>query len=166
MSKGNAARAKPPTTGEVFNFVELSCFTSDEELRYTRAAVAFRLFSVGKGLGQKLDVTFTSDYGIYYGAVDDEYLLHALESAAPTVDWRSGKVYHRWLDQSRIQILCEETGKLLAQVETRRYMGRKVKAADIEAGAYGPDVITLDQIRTARIKRLAEKLAADRELNS
>lgn len=131
------------------NFVEESCFTRDDQLRAVRKQVVFRLFSVGRALGSKIDVSFTSDYGVYYDG-DDEYLIAHLEQAAPHVSWRTNMVYHRWIDQSRIQILNAETGRIVAQVETRRYEGRSVKDEAVAAGLYGSNVVTLSALRAAR----------------
>ncbi len=160
---GNAAApAAQATTGQLFSFIEHSCFDNDDNLRQQRAPVVFRLFSVGRALGAKIDITFNSDYGLYYGG-DDEYLAETLNIVHPTVDWTNNLVYHRWLDQSRIQIMSQTTGKIVAQLETRKYEGRRVSLKAVASGEYGENVVTLDMLRLARIQRVVDQLTADRE---
>ena len=161
MSKAQAALQAEPCT--VLSFAELSCYDAADNPRQFLAPVTFRLFSVGRSLGSKLDVSFVADYGLYYG-LSDEPLLEVLCAAAPAVDWRGGNwVFHRWLDQSRIQVLHGDTGKIAAQIETRRYEGRRVSHTAIESGEYGARVITLDQCRQIRIEKAMVKLSAERE---
>ena len=155
MSKNTAA--VPTPTGHVasvVNFVEESCFTRDDQLRAEPGRVVFRLFSVGRALGAKIDVSFSSDWGVYYHG-DDEGLMDQLSAAAPHVNWRAGMVYHRWHDQSRIQVLSSESGKIVAQLETRRYEGRSVRPEAVEAGHYGANVVTMDMLRRTRAEKIA-----------
>ena len=135
------------------SYVEETCFDNDDMFREHRQAVTFRIFSIGRLLKQKFNTEFTADYGLYYG--EDEYLIAHLQAAVPTVNWFGSMVYHRWHDQSRIQVLDSETGKLVAQVETRTYQGKKVRPDSIEAGDYGTNVVTIGALRSAAQARLA-----------
>src|ERR1043166_7812728 len=153
MSGGSARRAEPPAAAQVLSYVEESCYVGEQE-RDFKLPVTFRLFSIGHGLGCRVDTSFVADYGLYYGD-DDERLIQLLQHACPSVNWVWNKVYHRWLDQSRIQVLNAATGAPIAQVEVRRYMGRRVPAASVEQGDYGDNVVTLSQLRAARAARLA-----------
>lgn len=134
-------QSAPASTAQVLSFAEGACYSSDESIRPERGKVVFRLFSVGRGLGTKLDLALRSDYYIYYDG-DDEYLLAALAKAAPAVPWHKF-VFHRWLDQSRVQVLHPDSGKIVAQLETRRYFGRKVNLERVRAGGHGPNVVAL-----------------------
>lgn len=131
-----------------YNYAEEVCHQQDN-LRPVRQPVVFRVYSIGRGLRAKVDCEFESDYGIYYDP-DDTYLIAALQRAVPQVNWIHNKVYHRIWDYSRIQILDAETGGLIGQIETRRYMGRKIKPESVRAGLYGPKVINLEDLRAAR----------------
>ncbi len=147
-SSSNAASAAPPLVGaQVHHYAEETCWGPDDQLRSSLQQVAFRLYSVGAKLGQKIDVGFMATYAIYFGS-GDEYLLHTLQQACPSVQW-SQYVLHCWLDRSRIQVLDPETGHLLAQIETRRYYGRKVGAAALASGMYGANVVSLAVARAA-----------------
>jgi len=136
-------------TGQLYSFVEDSCHTPDGQLRTNLQQVAFRLFSVGRGLGCRVDTSFTASYGLYYQMEDDQ-LISLLQYACPHVNWFHNKVYHRWLDLSRIQVLDSDTGGLLAQIETRRYMGRVVRPQAVQRGDYGPNVVSMAALRAAR----------------
>lgn len=148
VSNAVAAAPVPAPKCTVYAFTEESCFDKAEQFRAYRCPVVFRLFSVGKSMGDKIDVTFVDDYGVYYG--DDTQLITALSSAVPHVNWARGWVYHRWLDHSRILILNAETGKTVAQIETRRYEGRSISPAAIESGAHGANVAALSTARAVR----------------
>lgn len=166
MSKATAVEPAAQAVS-LHSFVEGSCYDHTDAMRAYRTPVVFRLFTVGRAgalkLGGKLDVTFTSDYGVYYGGTD-EYLVDALQQAAPHVDWSGGQLnYHRWLDQSRIQVMCADTGRVLAQIETRRYHGRRVRPEAVERGDYGGNVTTLDMLRAERQRRVMAKLEQERE---
>lgn len=134
-------------SAEIHSFAELACFDQHDQQRPARAEVVFRLFSVGKGLGVKLDLELRSDYYVYYDG-DDEYLLNALAAAVPAVPWHH-YVFHRWLDQSRVHVLHPDSGKIVAQLETRRYFGRKVNLERVERGEYGANVVSLRSLRLA-----------------
>jgi hypothetical protein len=151
------AIALPATAPQPLSFAEESCFDRDEMFREQRSAVTFRVFSIGRLLKQKFNVEFTADYAVYYG--DDEYLIAHLQEAVPGVNWFGGVVYHRWHDQSRIQVLDCDTGKLVAQIETRRYEGKKVRPESIEAGEYGANVTTIGALRSAAQAKLAAAAA-------
>lgn len=142
-----AAEVKPSAL--VVPFVEHTCFNTHDQLKDQLQTVAFRLFSVGTGLGVKLDVCFYSNYGVYFDH-DDELLIAALTAACPAVNWRVGKVYFRWLDRTRIQVLDDSSGKVIAQIETRRYYGRKVCSAGVQTGRYGNNVVSLADMRQAQ----------------
>ncbi len=143
-----ATAAGPQASAVLYSYAEDTCWGPDDQLRGALQPVVFRLFSVGRGLGTKLDVEFTSDYGVYFDG-DDEMIIGALQQAAPAVPW-AAMVYHRWLDQSKIQVINPDTGRIVAQVETRRYAGRRVTSKKVAAGHYGPNVVTLEQLRQAR----------------
>lgn len=148
MSKAVKPATLAQNTAPVISFAELSCFNQQDQFRTSLVPVVFRLFSVGRGLGQKVDVEFTDSYGLYYDS-DDENLITALRTAAPGLPW-AGMMYHRWLDQSRIQVVHPERGTIVAQIETRRYCGRKVCEAKLAAGEYGDRVVSLAGVRAAR----------------
>lgn len=147
MSVKTQSAENTAVSAEVHSFAVEACYGPDEELRPVRGTVVFRLFSVGRGLGTKLDLELRSDYYVYFDG-DDEYVISALAQAAPHVPWHQ-YVYHRWLDQSRIQVLHPESGRVVAQLETRRYYGRKINAAKLEQGQYGPNVVSLAAARSA-----------------
>lgn len=162
MSKANARRAelvKAPSA-ELLSYVEQTCHGPDDQLLAELQPVTFRLFSVGRGLGKRVDTSFTADYGLYYDS-DDDRLISLLQYAVPEVNWFHNKVYHRWLDKSRIQVLNGNTGGLVAQIETRRYMGKAVKPDAVERGEYGPGVLTLSQLRAAREAEAAARAEND-----
>lgn len=145
MNTARATNATPAPSAEVLSFAEISCFNQHDQLRSTLSTVAFRLFSVGRGLGRKLDLQFYSDYGVYYSGDDDE-LIATLQQVSPEVNW-GAMVFHRWLDQSRIQIINPERGNIVAQIETRRYYGRKICEKRASGGEYGPNIISLSAVR-------------------
>lgn len=156
MSTKVALEQAAPTAA-LFSFAEETCHNQDE-LRPVRQPTVFRVFSIGRGLRAKVDVSFESDYGIYYDP-DDMYLIGVLQRACPQVNWFHNKVYHRHWDYSKIQILDAETSALIGQIETRRYMGRKVKPESVRAGVYGPKVLNLEDLRAAReLKKQAAAL--------
>lgn len=132
-------------TAQVHSFAVEACYGPDDEIRPVRGSVVFRLFSVGRGLGTKLDLELRSDYYVYFDG-DDDYVISALAQAAPHVPWHQ-YVFYRWLDQSRIQILQPETGRVVAQLETRRYYGRKINEAKLSSGGYGENVVSLAAAR-------------------
>lgn len=148
MSK--AVQTVPPSenTQPVISFAEISCFNRQDQFRSQLAPVVFRLFSVGRGLGHKVDVEFTDSYGLYYDS-DDENLITALRNAAPGLPWAQ-MMYHRWLDQSRIQVVHPERGTIVAQIETRRYYGRKVCESKLQDGHYGQHVVSLAASRAKK----------------
>ncbi len=148
----STALIQPPPTAQQFSYADETCFNrADDSFREDRQPVTFRLFSVGRALGPKFRVEFTADYGVYYG--DDDYLLEHLEAQLPRVNWRGTMVFHRWADQSRIQCLDCDTGKLVAQLEVRRYEGKRVRPEAIEAGEYGANVLTMAQVRQLQRER-------------
>jgi hypothetical protein len=149
----------PPAALLPISYVEETCFDRDDMFREHRQAVTFRVFSIGRLLRQKFNTEFTADYGLYYG--EDEYLIAHLQAAVPTVNWFGSMVYHRWHDQSRIQVLDSETGKLVAQVETRTYQGKKVRGESIDAGEYGANVVSIGALRSAALAKAAAEAASE-----
>lgn len=149
MNTMPATTASPAAAvAEQYNFVEETCFTRDDRFKEERPPAMFRVFSVGRHLGAKFDVTIRADFGVFYG--DDDFLVECLEVAAPHVAWGRDYVFHRWPDYSRIQCLHPDTGKLVAQLQLRAYQGKKVRLEAVEAGEYGANVQTLAQLRAQR----------------
>jgi hypothetical protein len=153
MTKSVAPLTESPPTVKIFNYAdEISHF--NDELRPERQLIMFRLFSVGRGLGQRVNLSFQSDHGIFYDA-DDSYIISALQRACPEVNWYHNKVYHRCWDSSKIEILNAETMQVIGQIEVRRYMGRKITAEKVRSGVYGASVVNLEDLRLARQLKLA-----------
>lgn len=154
MSKAVQTSTQLEAAAPVVSFAEVACFNKYDQFRSSFTPVVFRLFSVGRGLGQKVDVEFTDTYRLYYDS-DDENLIAALRGAAPGLPWGT-MMYHRWLDQSRIQVVHPERGTIVAQIETRRYYGRKVCESKLVAGEYGGTVVSLAAAKAARAAAVIE----------
>lgn len=160
MSKAAATSPQSAATAVLHSFAEGACYNKQDQLRASMVPVVFRLFSVGRGLGQRVDVEFENNYGLYYQP-DDEMLIAALRDAAPGLPW-AAMMYHRWLDQSRIQVVDPKRGTIVAQIETRRYHGRKVSADKLAAGGYGANVVSLADARAKQAAALELVVEVDR----
>jgi hypothetical protein len=148
VSNVAAAAVVANTTAAVFSFAEESCFDKQERFKSERGTVVFRLYSVGKRLGRKIDLEFNLDYGVYYDG-DDSYLLEALETVQPLVAWKR-MIFWRHPGQARITIIDPDDDKASAYLETRKYEGKAVSEAKVESGEYGPNVVSLRSLRAAR----------------
>lgn len=116
---------------EVVSFAEETCW-SGEDFRHVRKKVGFRIYSIGRHLGDKIDAEFIADYGLWWDQ-NDEILLFHLNEVAPTVHWRD-KVYHKKMDMSGIDIYDPDSDMLVARVEVRAYEGRRLDAVDDSLG--------------------------------
>lgn len=130
---------------EAISFAEFTCW-NDEDFRYVRKPVVFRLFTVGSKLGDKVDVDFTADYGVWYHQNDD-HLIWMLSQAAPGIKWAE-LIYHRQWDHSGIRICDPETDRLVARVEVRKYRGRRLDVLEVDLGS---NVVRLDDYRTSKL---------------
>ena len=137
------------------SFAEHTCW-KDEDFRYQRKPIYFRLYTVGEALGQTVATDVLADFGIWYHR-DDEYLIYLLAQHAPRIDW--GRLYyHRQWDHSGIDIVDPEDDSLVARLEVRQYRGERVEEMD---AALGGNVVCLNEWRTSR---LTEKLIDSTEL--
>lgn len=157
---------------QVVSFAEESCWDG-EEFRQVRKKVVFRVYSVGKNLGVKVDAEFISDYSLWY-LQEDDYLIAVLRQIDPRVNW-DHLVYHRKLDMSGIDVYESEHDRLAVRIEVRGSHKGRVKLTEEDLG---PTVIRLgdiparlEQIRAEEEERLCRKrekrrLAAEKLRNS
>jgi hypothetical protein len=133
---------------EAISFAEHTCW-KDEDFRHVRKPVMFRLFHVGKHLGQAFDVEFEADYGIWYQQ-DDDLLIWYLQQAHPHVDWPS-LIYHRRWDHTGIDICEPEDDRLVARMVVRQYQG---SLEDVVAADLGANVVRFDDWRAAKMSSM------------
>lgn len=135
---------------EIVSFAEESCWNG-EDFRSRRKQVGFRVYSIGRHLGEeRIDSEFTADYGLWWDQ-DDEVLLFHLEGISPSVPWREF-VYVKKMDHSGIDIFNPDGDMLVARVEVRAYEGRRLEAVDQELGA---NVISFASAGAAVLRRRA-----------
>lgn len=138
--------------GEVLSFAEETCWRG-EDFRAVRKQVGFRIYSIGRHLGEKLDAEFTADYGLWWDQ-EDEILMFHLEGVSTSVKWRD-LVYHKKIDQSGIDIFDPDSDMLVARVEVRAYEGRRLEAVEENLGV---NVISFaDAGAEVQRKRLLDK---------
>lgn len=130
---------------EAISFAEFTCW-NEEDFRYVRKPVAFRLYSVGGWLGQRVNTEFTADYGVWYHR-DNDILIHLLSTVAPQVEW-GVLIYHRKWDHSGIDICEPDDDRLVARMEVRQYRGRRLDVLEKDLGS---NVVRLDDWRTSRL---------------
>jgi hypothetical protein len=126
------------------SFPEHTCW-NEEDFRYVRKPVAFRIYSVGGKLGQ-FEGEFTADYGVWYHR-DDDHLIHLLRDAVPAVAWEE-MIYHRKWDHSGIDICEPEEDLLVARMEVRQYRGKRLDVIDHDLGS---NVIRFADYCTSRL---------------
>lgn len=130
---------------DAISFPEYTCW-NDEDFRHVRKPVVFRLYSIGTRTGQRVDVDFTADYGVWYHQNDDQ-LIWLLSQAAPEVKWAELIIHRKWTKWG-IDICDPETDRLVARVEVRKYRGRRL---DVLENDLGGNVVRLDDYRTSRL---------------
>lgn len=108
-------------SAQLKSFVEESCWDGQDGFRPVRKSVTFRLVSVGKIAGKRVDLEFESDFGVFYDPEDD-FLMAALAQADPSIDW-SQFVYWKKLDRSGIGVINPENDKTVAKITVRKRMG-------------------------------------------
>lgn len=126
------------------SFAEESCWNG-EDFRHVRKAVVFKVYSIGKNLGEPFSQEFQSDYGLWWDQ-DDVVLVWHLSQVAPQVNW-ANMVFHKKIDHSAIDIYDPETDRMIARVEVRRFSGAKKSLLD---GDLGPTVVRLSDWRRRR----------------
>lgn len=127
----------------VSSFAEESCW-NDQTFRPVRKAVTFRIESVGKIQGTRVDHVFEADFGLWYDP-DDQYLLAKLDGLELDVSWRR-YVFWKKLDHSQIDVLeVGDEERVVATIKVRgRSVGDPVGEADLG------NVVDLGQFRLAR----------------
>lgn len=144
----------------VVSFAEFTCW-NDEDFRYQRKPVTFRVSSAGTFLGKRFSFELDWDYGIWYHQHDEE-VVRRLSLVKPDVDW-GGLIYHRkWDSNWRIDICEPDEDRVVARVEVRQYRGTRL---DVLRRDLGSNVVRLDDYRTSKLNGLAcdetERLIAD-----
>jgi hypothetical protein len=130
---------------ETVSFPEHTCW-NEENFRFARKPVMFRLFSVGGLLGVEFEAEFEADYGVWYQQ-DDDHLIHFLREKVPGVPWEE-LVYHRKWDHTGIDVCEPDEDRLVARVEVRQYRGRRL---DVLENDLGSNVVRLDDYRTSKL---------------
>lgn len=119
---------------QVYSFAEESCWRG-EDFRHVRKEVVFKVFSIGRSLGDKFSREFQADYGLWWDQEDEILLQHLRELDLP-VRW-DDLVFHKKIDQSGIDVYNPESDRLVARIEVRRYEGRRLDPANDD---FGPNV--------------------------
>lgn len=102
---------------QVVSFAEESCWDK-EQFRQIRKRVVFRVYSVGRNLGEPFTGEFEADYSLWYDQEDDE-LIGFLSEVNPEVVWEH-MVFHKKLDKSGIDVYETVNDRLVARIEVRR----------------------------------------------
>lgn len=118
-------------SGIVVSFAEETCWNG-EDFRAFRKKVTFRVYSIGRNLGEKIEAEFEADYGLWWDQEDVVLLFH-LNELRPDVNWRD-MVFYKKMDQSGIDIFDPDTDRLVARIEVRAYEGRRLEFVNQELG--------------------------------
>jgi hypothetical protein len=104
----------------VASFAEESVW-SGQQFRPTRNSVVFRVTSIGKIAGRRVDLEMVSDYGVWFDP-DDVQLLESLSRAEPGIPWGSF-VFWRRQDVGSIDIIDQDSDRVIGSIVVRRRLG-------------------------------------------
>ena len=104
----------------ILAFAEELCWKGDMK-RSSGKEVVFRVTSIGKIQGSRVDFELRLSYDIWYD-MDDDQLIQSLEEADPTIDW-CFLIYHKRPDHSGITIYDPDSGSEIGSIVVRRAMG-------------------------------------------
>lgn len=92
-----------------------------DQRRPVRQPVIFRLTSIGKIQGVRLDQYFTSDFGLFYDP-DDVMLIDLLQRERPEIDW-GALVFWRQYERGQIDIIDPTADRTVGSIVVRRRLG-------------------------------------------
>jgi hypothetical protein len=107
-------------SAEVVSFMEESCWNKNQR-RPARQPVMFRITSIGRIQGFRLDKTFVSDFGLFYDP-DDLMIMSVLSSEMPGIVWGQ-YVYWREYDRGQIKIIDTLTDQVVGSITVRKRIG-------------------------------------------
>lgn len=104
----------------VSSFAEEICWVGDQR-RVSKKEVVFRVTSIGKIQGWRVDFELRASYDLWYDP-DDEALIDVLSSQAQWIDW-GALIFYKKPDHSAIVIFDPAEDRELGQITVRRRMG-------------------------------------------
>lgn len=104
----------------ILAFAEEVCW-SGESRRTSRKEIVFRVTSIGKIQGHRVDFELRASYDLWYDPEDSE-LIGVLEDAYPLIDWREF-VFWKKLDHSAIAIMDPIEDCEIGSIVVRKRLG-------------------------------------------
>lgn len=136
----------------MFSFVEESVWKGEEH-RSVRNSVVFRLVSVGKIQGIRLDEEFMADFGLWYDP-DDTRLIEKLTELNLGIDW-GGYVFWRKPDGIDVIQYGDEEVTVASIVVRKRMGGDPVAEVDTT------NVVSMSGFRTKKAMRVFQEIIDD-----
>ena len=103
---------------QLYKFAEEACWDRSDRFRQHRKSVVFRVASIGKIDGIRVNETIRADFGVYYDP-EDEYLIGLLTDLGHGIDW--GRfVFWKRPDHNGIDVIDPADDRVVAHVVVNR----------------------------------------------